>query len=543
VHAGRCEEPKRGVEGLHCRVSREKKELLIAAVRRNSVNAFLFRMNFTKKTNERERESSLVVCLTLSLRLLTHHFLLISVFTSESIFYHPDANLCDHISADTAVTVELVNRVCLNELGVPQLARWAYIAFNCSEHMVMKRQDMLRVQLNEIEETRLSIEADALRKDVQNAKMMIFEMKEIMRPQLYDEEEIGLLMEETWDHMTSGGMLDLCVPSVKEQEFIHKFFLENYMQLSELFKSVAAVGADLGTNTINYMEFSNFLKETKVMKDLTGNFSDELSHIFIEAHVHDEETHGSITIQSEMHQHEFFLSLVRLAVFKHITIPEKMKKSSMYQGAGLNSRGELTPSKALEELHRECFKPYIDKELAGTSIKTAIGTEEILLIFKESDMQLRQVFSSYSNRFSEKSEKSGHPKALHHTVSSNDVLDAANLISGATMMNLQEFGSIIKDAKLLERSTTTINSDELTLKDVRQAFSGAQHDSAVGEAEKLANDEGTRSSHSAQMTYPEFLEAIARIGASKWNEVIMMKSINRAVKAVASIADTDKIKR
>jgi hypothetical protein len=284
------------------------------------------------------------------------------------------------------------------------------------------------------------------------------------------------------------------------------------------------------------------------MKDLQGNFNDELSHIFIEAHVQDEETRGSVTIQSEMHQHEFFLSLIRLSIFKHITIPEKQKKSSMYQGAGSGSSGKanngevMTASQALEEMHRESFKPYIDKELAGTSIKTAIGTEEILLIFKESDMQLRQVFSAYSNRFADKSAAGGKGSApLQHTVSSNDVLDAANLISGSTMMNLQEFGSIIKDAKLLERSTTTINSDELTLKDVRQAFSGAQHDSAVGEAEKLANDEGTRSSHSAQMTYPEFLEAIARIGASKWNEVIMMKSINRAVKAVAAIASSDKM--
>jgi len=112
--------------------------------------------------------------------------------------------------------------------------------------------------------------------------------------------------------------------------------------------------------------------------------------------------------------------------------------------------------------------------------------------------------------------------------------DAEEVEANGKSMNIQEFGNCIKDATLLERSSSKAN-DELTLKEVRQAFSGSQHDSAVGEQEQKAVQEGTRSSHQKQMIYPEFLEAIARIGTAKWDDRTLVFRIERAINCVAGI--------
>ena len=103
-------------------------------------------------------------------------------------------------------------------------------------------------------------------------------------------------------------------------------------------------------------------------------------------------------------------------------------------------------------------------------------------------------------------------------------------------MNLQEFGNCIKDSGLLARTNAKSN-DELTLKEVRQAFSSAQHDTAQSADEIKATEEGTRSSHLMQMTYCEFLEAVARIGAAKWEEGALMDKIGRAIDKVAALLD------
>jgi len=101
-------------------------------------------------------------------------------------------------------------------------------------------------------------------------------------------------------------------------------------------------------------------------------------------------------------------------------------------------------------------------------------------------------------------------------------------------MNLQEFGNCIKDSGLLARTNAKSN-DELTLKEVRQAFSSAQHDTAQSADEKAAVEEGNKSSHTTQMTYCEFLEAIARIGAAKWEEGALMDKIGRSIDKVAEL--------
>ena len=75
-----------------------------------------------------------------------------TIYSDESVFYHPDAKLKDHLADKQVVTIELIEKVNVNELGIPQLAKWAFIAFNVSEQMKGKREEALKAQMDEIEE-------------------------------------------------------------------------------------------------------------------------------------------------------------------------------------------------------------------------------------------------------------------------------------------------------------------------------------------------------------------------------------------------------
>ena len=167
--------------------------------------------------------------------------------------------------------------------------------------------------------------------------------------------------------------------------------------------------------------------------------------------------------------HDFLNALINVAVYRYI-ISASTRRSSAAAARGGKKAARLNPLEAVTKLYDDHLKPYIEANLAGTSIKSAIASDEVLLIFKEKEEPLSKVFAIYGDRFADQEE----------------------VESGGNSMNIQEFGNCIKDARLLERTSSKAN-DELTLKEVRQAFSGSQHDSAVGEEEKKAVAEGTRS--------------------------------------------------
>mmetsp|Transcript_9988 Transcript_9988/g.20389 ORF Transcript_9988/g.20389 Transcript_9988/m.20389 type:complete len:557 (+) Transcript_9988:97-1767(+) len=413
-------------------------------------------------------------------------------------FYHPEHLICDSggecLNGDHEVNVELINKVGVNQVGAPQFARWAFVAFNVSEEKAETRAKMIHDAANEIEEHRLMLEQMAKEKELREAAMKIFEMRQKMKDQLQDEQRNEELMLEEWGHMTHGMTLERVVPNMKEQVKIRKFFVENYEPFAEVFKHVAAVGADAGgTATISFMEFSSFLKESKIIEGT--NMNDEIQRIFIESHVHDAETQGQVTLQSEMHQHEFFIGIIAVAVFIKIRM-KKGGRSSIARARG--ARGKtVTHSDALKEVYNERFVPYIEKNLFGPAIKAALGTEEVLLLYQQHDEELTFIYNMYRDRFE------------------------SNLKRKRGMVE-EEFENVIKDArnkdgsKLLTDKAERRAVHELTSKEVRQAFGQAQHDSIADADEMRAVEEGGRNKHREYMTYSEFLEAIARIGAAKW---------------------------
>ena len=103
------------------------------------------------------------------------------------------------------------------------------------------------------------------------------------------------------------------------------------------------------------------------------------------------------------------------------------------------------------------------------------------------------------------------------------------------MMTLPEFVNLIDAACLLGSSGTGID-DELTQKEVRQAFAAAQTESAFGAGGADARRDGDLS-HLQLMSYPEFIEGIARLGAMKWEEksIALFEKVELAVNAIVGV--------
>ncbi|GMH95515.1 hypothetical protein TL16_g13177 [Triparma laevis f. inornata] len=359
--------------------------------------------------------------------------------------------------------------VTLPKFGELVMARWAFIAFKRSEHQAKARSGVATRQLDEIEEARLEKEEVEKQRRLKEAAMKVWEMRQVMKPQLRDEAMAEEVMMEEWGHMSKGAIID----KVRT-------------------KGNAIVGHG-------------------------SNINEDIQRIFLECHVQDEETVGQVTLQSELHIHEFLLAIIDLAVFLNISLAQKGGRSSVAKARGGKKKKLLSQSEALEKLYEDALQPYIQKVALGPSIKSALGTDEVLLLFREHDEELKKTFRIYGERFEERG-----------------ALKGANM---GNTMNIHEFGNLIADSGLMKR-TSNKSSDELTKQEVRQAFSAAQHDSAADADEKAAVAEGTRSSHLTQMTYCEFLEAVARIGAAKWEgEITLFKKIERAIKAVVALLE------
>ena len=72
----------------------------------------------------------------------------------------------------------------LPKFGAPVVARWAFIAFSRSEHQAKARSGIAMRQLDEIEEERLAKEEAEKQKRLKEAANKVWEMRQVMKPQL-----------------------------------------------------------------------------------------------------------------------------------------------------------------------------------------------------------------------------------------------------------------------------------------------------------------------------------------------------------------------
>ena len=239
--------------------------------------------------------------------------------------------------------------------------------------------------------------------------------------------------------------------------------------------------------------------------------------IFIESHIKSKENLScpSPSIHSEICQHEFFVSIIRLAIFKFITLVKRemalIKKKGHQTSISKSHNSTPRPSEAVKQLYEKYLKPIIDSLTTCTAIKEALKSEEVLLYFHENLGNLSKLFCKYSDC-------SFDPNSLDSSVN-------------AGMLNIKQFTLFVTDTDFLGTSDHDNNENDVTLKDVRQIFSASQHDSmneAEGQHVQQSGDD-----HQELMTFPEFIEAVARLGVIKFsydtNEDINFNSIRSAI--------------
>lgn len=427
----------------------------------------------------------------------------------------------------------------------------------------------------EIEGVRRRRESEALKQRLEKERPKILKMREIMMEQLYDESAIEQTMNNEWNIILSSGVLEDIVHTdhsdePNELDQLRQFFVEKYSGLSDMYKFFSAVNSGGGTHTLEYIEFSKFLCETNIFQP-EEDHSNAMLKIFLESHIVGEndgrkEKMGTTTanIHSEIHQYEFFVCIIKIAYYKYVTLEKKkmaLEKKKGNQASTISKTKTPSIIKSVEMLYNDCLKHFIESKPAGTTMKAALGSDEVLLTFFEHLQDLSFVFQIYSSH-------------EHDSESNNEEnMDASEadpeLPTLSGMMNLKQFSNFVGDAELLgpvivaTHSDHSINSFDalnnidspspssatdmeplssstLTVKDVRQIFSASQHDTLTNPEEvMLVEKGGERDGHQQQMVFAEFLEGIARLGILKWSDPNMsyLDKIRRAIRKACAIVE------
>ncbi len=143
---------------------------------------------------------------------------------------------------------------------------------------------------------------------------------------------------------------------------------------------------------------------------------------------------------------------------------------------------------------------------AGSEMRAALSSNDVLLLFHQHLDHLCKVFIQYSG--------------------SNDLLEESATPSGS--MTAKQFGIFAKEygfigsEEQIDRTSGEITSQKsivcITLREVRQVFSASQHDMFEDDTEEKNVEEldGNELDHQELMDFSEFLEAVARLGVLKF---------------------------
>ncbi|CAM9247096.1 unnamed protein product, partial [Ectocarpus sp. 12 AP-2014] len=224
---------------------------------------------------------------------------------------------------------------------------------------------------------------------------------------------------------------------------------------------------------------------------------------------------------------EFLFCILRLACARHINSSGGSSAGNVGSGGGgggVSGESGNNSSKikwAGRRVHctvdlfmKSVMLPLAHRKVIGLQIKTALDSDDTLALYHDQDSRLKSVFDSYCKA----SDRAGAPAAL------------------GVLLNIAEFRMILRDCGLLGGNNK--EDDELTAKEARQAFAGAQNDLCGGESYEAPPPPGA-GPQIEQMTYPEFLEGIARVAMLKWEDASSSPKakIERAINAVTSLLD------
>ena len=429
------------------------------------------------------------------------------VYNKDCPFFHPEHTINQHLEDEQEITVELYDRMPVDKYGAPIMSKWSIITFFMSKAWRKERATLVEEKMLELEEVRRRKEEEENMARLNREQPRIMEMREIMKEQLHDKSAIEETMAVEWNLISGSGVLEkMGVHDETEQNCVRDFFRQYYTELSDLYKFYSAINSGGGTHTLEYIEFSKFLCETNIFQ---ADESSVTLKIFVESHIISEDkARSSANIHTEIHKYEFFVSLIKIGIYKYVTLAKKRAALLRKKGHNRSHSKTSTPShsQALEMLYDEYLQPVIDKLQLGSTMKASLGSDEVLLLLHEHLNDLSATFCNYAE-FSDVTETDVTSLAPHG------------------MVDIKLFTAFATDTGFL--------GSDITVKDIRQIFAASQHDSFSNSDEiELVERGGGHDSHQEQMVFAEFLEAIARLGVLKWcrgDASTQLKSIRRAV--------------
>jgi hypothetical protein len=181
---------------------------------------------------------------------------------------------------------------------------------------------------------------------------------------------------------------------------------------------------------------------------------------------------------------------------------------------------------ALKMVYEDNLLPVLTKMPAGSEMRDAIASDEVLLILHDNIDKLSRVFEQYAVNADDSSTDASE---VEHDASEVEHLSEAN-----HAMTVAQFTKFTKDAKFIGgkevirrfsvlRKSFVVGEKPsdvkvgVTQKDVRQIFAASQHDLDVSEEEHKAVSMNKDADHHQElMVFSEFLEGICRLGVLKY---------------------------
>ena len=282
------------------------------------------------------------------------------------------------------------------------------------------------------------------------------------------------------------------------------------------------------------IELSKFLTETGILGE---EHSNAILRIFVDSHIRSNKSRGGRpSIHSEIHRHEFFVALIKIAILKNVTIPKKeaarLRKKGM-QVSSISKTKLPSAPEALEMIYEDFLSPVLEHMPAGSKMRAAVGSDSVMILIYDNLTELAKSFEKYAESDNEEEAGVTNSTALELAAkeSSFSTGEVSQVPDGS--MNVKCFGAFAEDAGFVDSGVAVRRfsvrgrkhsimgnrtSCSITQKDVRQIFSASQHDSdeANETEQKKVDDDDNISSHHELMIFSEFLEAIARLGVLKY---------------------------
>ncbi|CAM9297287.1 unnamed protein product [Chrysoparadoxa australica] len=418
-------------------------------------------------------------------------------------FYHPDKLLCEELKDGAVVIITLSSTMSVDVRRAPERDRWMLIAFDTSEQMKEKRAAAWGEEIRAIEAIRKAEEEEHARRAAALLRQRAERMRPIMSSQIFSPDKVSRAFKEDWNKCDFRGYepLESLIEQPDERQQLHDLLFKHYLPLSELFKSYSSVGSGVRTDDMDFMEFNVLIHDIKLF---SSKSRDAVEKIFTEGTTINQDNTSTIELA------QFFYCIVKVAVLKYQAphyIDFNKYRIGTQDAAPVKAKAAV---EAVTLLLEEYLMPVVKKKLVGLQVKQALETDALLALLGDHSSDLKLVFEKYGASIAD---------------------SAHNMVDDE--LNVAEFGLILEEARLLGGRGK--DDEELTFKEARQAFSGAQSDlCGDGGGSRVAIPGG----HQEQMSFAEFLEAIARVALLKWDDpnTPLFDKVEWALQSVAALA-------